>query len=197
MENPSHNFVGHVRALEWTRTKVERLYSQNSLVRRDVELVYEGLYLDCMTSFESSIEHIFLQLLTGHITLREVTARVNFKSGIVARDVLLGGEKKYVDWLPYDKTENRAKAYFRGGLPFSKFTNIEKRTIDDMLIIRNAIAHESAHSYNRFQKFISVLPLTPREKSPAGFLRSHIDPTTTRFQLYVAAMARMVTSLCS
>jgi hypothetical protein len=197
MANLPHNFVGHVRALEWTRAKVERLYNQGFLVRRDVELVYEGLYLDCVTSFESSIEYLFIQILTGHVTLREVTARVAFKSSMVARDVLLGGEKKYLDWLPYDKAEKRAQAYFRGGFPFTKFTSTEKKTIEEMLIIRNAIAHESSYSYNRFQKFVSGLPLTPREKTSAGFLRSHIDPTTTRFQFYVADMARMITSLYS
>lgn len=191
------SFTAHLRALEWTRSKIERLCSQGILVRRDVELVYEGLYLDCVTSFESSIEHLFIQLLIGRTAVQGVAPRAVFKSSVVARDILLGGEKKYLDWLPYDKTERRAQSYFRGGAPFTRFTSFEKKIIEEILLIRNAVAHESTHSHNRFKQFVDGLPLASREKTPAGFLRSYIDQQTTRFQFYAAEMARMITLLCS
>lgn len=197
MATPSREFIGHMRTLEWTRTKLERLYNQGLLVRRDVERVYEGLYLDAITSFEASIETLFIRILTERITLRGVVAKVSFRSSRVAREVLLGGGRKYLDWFPYEWTEKRARAYFRGGRPFTNLTRADKTTINEMLLIRNAIAHKSPHANARFQQLVAGYPLLGREKTPAGFLRSRIDPTTTRYQFYITEMARIIITLCS
>ena len=196
----AQKLVAHLKALEWTRAKVERLFDpERRLVRRDVERVYEGLYLDAFTSFERSIEELFVALLTNRVAQTGVVTRVNFRSSKVARDVILGGNKKYVDWFPYDRTEERAKAFFRSGEPFTRLSNNDKKMIEELVIIRNAIAHRSRHSINRFEQKLIVgkgLPLPPRERTPAGFLRSKIDPSTTRFQDYLAVIADIMRKLC-
>lgn len=196
MPPPNHKFVGHLRTIEFTRTRIEQLFLRGMLVRRDAERVYEGLYLDAITSFESSIEDLFIQVLTGQFTSRGVATQVRVHSKQVARDILLGGGRKYLDWLPYDRTEERAKAFLRAGEPFTRLGRPEKRTIEELLIVRNAIAHKSQYSKDRFIQLISVFPLLPRERTPAGFLRSNIDPSTNRYQYYIAEMARMIQLLC-
>jgi len=187
-----NRFEGHLRTLEMTRKKIERLYSQQLLVRRDVERVYEGLYLDAITSLEATIEDLFIRIVTGRSSPAGVVVRVSFNSSQVARDVMLGGERKYLDWLPYSRTEKRAKAFLRGGRPFTRLSSGDKRVLEEMLIIRNAIAHKSPHARKRFQEFASNFPLISRERTPAGFLRSKIDPTTTRYQFYVSEMVRII-----
>ena len=99
--------------------------------------------------------------------------------------------------MPYEKTEKRAEAFFRRGEPFTRLENDDKKMInDDLLIIRNVIAHKSHHARDRFKKFAGNYPLPPKEQTPASFLRSKIDPDTTRQQFYIAEMARIMKQLC-
>jgi hypothetical protein len=46
---------------------MEKLFSKGAIVRRDIERVYEGLYLDTITSLENLIERLFLGLLTRRL----------------------------------------------------------------------------------------------------------------------------------
>jgi hypothetical protein len=62
-----NDLVAHLKSLEWTRTKMERLLSEGAIVRRDIEKVYKGLYLDAITSFEGLVEELFLGLLVGRL----------------------------------------------------------------------------------------------------------------------------------
>lgn len=193
MRQPSlliKGLISHLNSLETTRNKMERLVDSNMLVRRDVEKVYEALYLRAFTHFESFIENLFLGMLTERISTspHQVVPRVKFNSDQVARDVVLSG-KNYIDWFPYDRTEKLAQAFFRGGRPFTNLANIDKQETERMLAIRNVIAHESSHARRVFQRRViqPALPLPPRERTPAGFLRGQlrIAPIQTRFEIYM------------
>ena len=192
--------VGHLKALEWTRSKMETLLARGVIVRRDTECVYEGLYLDAITSLENLIEGLFLGLLTGRIVhSSSVVPRVTFRSDRVARDVVFGG-RNYVDWFPYRYTEQRAMAFFRSGTPFTTLDKAHKTQLENLLYIRNAIAHRSNYAKRKFeQEVIGSLPLTPRERTPAGFLRSRfrITPVQTRYENLVADIVSIALKLCS
>jgi len=194
MSSLLNRFEGHLNALNVTRKKVELLYKQDLLVRRDIERIYEGIFLDAITSTEAMLERLFIRCMIAQDCSRAI-ARINVSSPTVAREVLMGGDKKYLDWLPYDKTEKRAKAFFRGGRPFTQLNSSHRQTLSDILIIRNAIAHKSSHAEAKFNKMINGQPLLPYEKTPAGYLRSKIDLNTTRYQFYVAEMADVIHSL--
>jgi hypothetical protein len=194
-------FVGHLKALEWTRCKMEKLFSKGAIVRRDIERVYEGLYLDTITSLENLIERLFLGLLTRRLfhNSSSVVPRVTFRSPLVAREVVFGG-RNYVDWFPYHYTEQRAKAFFRDGAPFSYLENPDKRLLENLLYIRNAIAHKSGYSKSKFeQEVIGTTPITPREKTAAGFLRSRfrIAPVQTRYENLIADTVIIARKLCA
>lgn len=193
--------VGHLRGLEWTRGKMETLLARGVIVRRDIERVYEGLYLDAITSLEKLIEGLFLGLLTGRIVHSSpaVVRRVTFRSDRVARDVVFGG-RNYVDWFPYHYTEQRAKAFFRSGIPFTTLDKADKTQLENLLYIRNAIAHRSSYAKRKFeQEVIGLLPLTLRERTPAGFLRSRfrITPIQTRYENLVADIVSIALELCN
>ena len=198
----ANNFVGHLRHLELTRAKMERLAGDNYIVRRDIEQIYSGLYIDAVTSFERVIENLFLGLLVGTIYSKNksVVARVRFSSHTVAREIICGG-KNYVDWLPYDRfTEPRAKAFFRNGLPFTTLSKSEKDQIQEFLWIRNVIAHKSSNANKTFQsKVISGLPLTSIERTPTGFLRSvaRVSPRQTRYEILTIDMSQIVRKVCT
>lgn len=197
----ARELVGHLHYLERTRAKMEALLAKDVIVRRDIEQVYAGLYLEAITSLEQFIEDLFIGLLVGridHVSLG-IVPRVSFKSDIVARDVVHGG-RQYVDWFPYHLTEERSKAFFRNGLPFTRLESSDKEQIIYFLSIRHAIAHKSRYSQRRFeQRVLGTLPLMPRERTPAGFLRSvfRIAPIQTRYENLVGQMATLALKLCA
>ena len=178
---------GHLKNIEKTRSKTERLYQEGNLVRRDLELVYAGLYLDAITFFENFIEDLFVRLLVGTAIhpSRLVVPKITFKSPDTCRNIVYGGES-YVDWFPYYLTQRRAKVFFRKGLPFTALDNSDKKNIERMLCIRNAIAHKSRHARKKFDREVTNgLLLLPHEKTPAGYLRSNyaISPPQTQYEL--------------
>lgn len=195
-----NSYIGHLNYLNKTRSSMELLLSKGIIVRRDIEQVYTGLYIDAITSLENFIENLFIGLLVERIEppSSQIIPRVTFKSDAVAKDIVLGG-RNYVDWFPYDRTEKRAEAFFRNGLPFKNLDNASKRQLDRIVYIRNAIAHKSSHAKKMFeQNVIGTTPLPPREKTPAGFLRSvfRIAPVQTRYEELVMGMAAIAQRLC-
>lgn len=178
--------VGHYRRLEGVRKKWEVLYSNKVLPRYQIELAYTALYLDSVVSFERFIENLFVGYLSRRFRLPTgAHVRASIKSDAVARDVVLGGNS-YVDWLPYDRyTLRRAKAFFRNGVPFSSLTKSDLKILQEVLTIRNAIAHKSKHALRMFEKdVVGELALVGRERTPAGYLRSafRAAPVQTRYE---------------
>ncbi len=191
MSKPASDFVnaliGHLRYIEQTRSKTERLHQEGYLVRRDLELVYAGLYLDAITFFENFIEDLFIRLLVGTVVhpSRLVVPKITFKSPVTCRNIVYGG-RSYVDWFPYRQTQERAEMFFQKGLPFAALRDSDKENMNQMLCIRNAIAHKSRHALARFNRVvINERPLLSREKTPVGYLRSNYatSPPQTQCQL--------------
>jgi len=107
-----------------TRKKMEHLYLKRDVVRRDIEQVYAGLFMDTLTTFEQLIEDLFLGLLSGRFTIQQqiVVPLMAFRNKTAIRPAVYNG-RRYVDWLPYYRTEERAEIFFRAGGPF---TNLKR-----------------------------------------------------------------------
>lgn len=196
----ANGFVSHLRHLDSIRTKMERLQGSGQIVRHDIEQIYLGLYIEAVTSLERTIEQLFIALLTRRVvhSSRSIVPRIPPTSPQVARKIVLGGQS-YVDWLPYRHTEKRAEAFFRNGLPFSNLNLTEKKQLEQIMYIRNAIAHKSVHSLRTYEtKVLSSLSLRPRERTPAGFLRSifRVAPAQTRYEYFATEMASIARRLC-
>ena len=199
----SENFAGHLRYLELTRRKMERLYSAGSVVRRDIEQIYSGLYMDSLTSFESLIEDLFVGLLSGRFSAVSQGAGAplaTFKNKQAVINVVYGG-RNYVDWLPYNRTSERAKIFFRDGVPFTNLDKNDENHILQCLSVRNAIAHKSDHAKRLFERRVLAnhSPLMAREKTPTGYLRSVFrqNPAQTRYEQLVVGLSAIATKLCS
>lgn len=185
------------RLLDATRRRIEGLGSKGALPRRAIELVYEGLFLSAVTSFESFLEELFLELLVtkgSNVSASRAKAkpRIVVRSASVARELAVGPSRKYVDWLPYDKTVERAKIFFTGGRPFTAAPDSALIVLKKGATIRNVIAHKSRHSVRKFEnEVLNHAPLTPRERTAAGFLRGVLaigPPHQTRYEAYVSNM---------
>jgi hypothetical protein len=184
-------FRRRLLAIDNTRKRLEKLHADGHMQRRDLLSAYESLYMRSVVSFERFCETLFLDILNQRVRYprSQCTPRIKKCSGTVLRDVILQN-KKYMDWLPYNNTETRAKIYLVKGRPFTNLKKAEKAPLEGILTIRNAIAHSSPHALRQFRLLIEGMPLLPKEKNPAGFLRSPltVSPLRTRFEGYLAEL---------
>jgi hypothetical protein len=191
-------FHASLRTLEHIRNKMERLYNDDKIALRDLHSVYESLFLRSVTGFEAFLEALFIAILQRRVRHHpRVSLKMKASSDAALMEILLQGDK-YLDWLPFNRTEERAKIYMLDGKPFSKLTDVDKMTIKTVTTIRHAIAHASKHAVREFeQKVIGGQNVLRGEKKPAGFLRSQFrgNPGQTRFQLYVAELGRIARDL--
>lgn len=197
---PLDKFVRSLRNLDYTRRRMEALYQSNSIVMRDLHSVYEALFLRTVTSFEVSLEEQFIATLSGRAQYdrRRVSLRMTAVSRQVLMDIILQGDR-YLTWLPFSQTEDRAKIYLKDDKPFSELTDGDKSMMRTITTIRNAIAHRSRHATSEFKRtVIGNRPMLSGEKSPAGFLRSQARaaPMRNRFEVYAGELARIAAALC-
>ena len=193
-------FRAKITNLEGIRQKYESLFATAGLALDDIYQGYSGLYLDLFTEFESNLEALFIGLLTGDYYSSDpiVKRKVRFVPSSMSVEVLYSG-RSYLDWIPYpNHTISRANRFFDNGFPFTKLTEPQKQRLNNLHIIRNAIAHKSSKAQSEFQTLISYLTLLPHERTPAGYLRSIPNPATgdTQFQIAAQDLDGICTVLC-
>jgi hypothetical protein len=179
-----------LRATEEARAKIEILVTSKVMTRREAERVYEGLFMRAITTLEAFFEELFYLTVLGESGHPKSRAwpRADFRSRAVLSEFVLGG-RDYVDWLPYGSVETRASVYLRKGRPFSDLSDGQKSKIKQWHLTRNAIAHPGRHAREQFRaKVIGEMTLLPHEKTPAGFLRSRLQPNLLRFESILGDM---------
>lgn len=192
--------VRKYRALDLTRKRVDSLHANGQIVLRDKKQFYEGLFLKMHVLFETFLEDLFYGLLVENsaiLTPNNIRPRVSVRSHVIARELVQAG-KDYMDWIPYERTMDAAKIYFRGGVPFCQLSHAERTDIYKSHVIRNVIAHESRHSLKKFEKHLigtTVLPVS--ERTPAGYLMGIFatSPNQTRYELYAAKLKNIAIKL--
>jgi hypothetical protein len=191
----SDDLARRLRSLDKTRQKIMLLHNNRQISRIDLEHTYEGLFLNAHVAFEGFIEDLFIGLLVTGQGLQssriDILPRVTVRTHKIAREMMLGSGKQYIDWFPYKRTIELAEIYFRGGRPFSELNQTQKDYLSRCHIIRNAIAHKSRYSLKQFEdKVIGNAHLLPRERSPAGYLSGifRTSPVQTRYENFAAQL---------
>lgn len=166
---------------------MERLFSKKILIQNDLYQTYRGLFLSTITSFETYIEELFYHIITtsDKPVLRKYKPIIIFKNESIAR-AIVHVDKKYLDWLPFDRAQKRLEIYCSRMDSFKSIDKNEENALREMITVRNVLAHSSSHSKDVFLKAISSYKLPPKEQTPVGYLRSvyRITPDETRFELY-------------
>jgi hypothetical protein len=177
---------------------MERLYDDGRLTVVDLGRVYAGAFLSFHTFIERSLERLFLGLLMSRLELKDVRPLIEVRSEKVGQAVLAAG-RRYVDWLPLDQHAiPRAKAFLSSGRPFSTVSSADKRLLESLGTIRNALTHESAHARRRFRReFVDDLALPPNQRTPSGYLRGQHHLGVTRFDHYLAETSAVFARLCA
>ena len=191
-----------LRGIEFTRLKIESLFRDKMIVKRDLDLAYSGLVINAVTAFENYLEKLFYSIMVGNSSFhRDVRPVVRSISKLSEKDVrsLVLGDNRYINWLPYDLTVQRSIAYLVEGNPFKRLKGQDKESLTKIAKIRNVIAHGSPFSEESFKKMIGDATLPPRERTPIGYLRSvyRTSPTMIQFQSLTGEIIRMSNKLIS
>lgn len=175
------------RALDKTRIKIAELSLRKLITQQVVTHLYEGLFLSAHVAFEGFLEDLFIGLLVngqGIISSRkDIVPRIKVTTHKIAREIVFGADRQYVDWFPYQRTIKMADLYFRNGKPFSDLNQPQKDYLQKCHVIRNAIAHKSRYSMQRFEDVvIGSTPLPPKERKPSGYLSGNFRVGQTRYE---------------
>lgn len=162
-------------------------------------MLYEGLFLRAVSEFEAFLEARFFEVVSGRMRggKNRLAAKVETKAVSTIRAIILGGED-YIKWLPYKEALAHAERFLVGGRPFSLLDDGEKSQLAQVTWTRNAIAHSSEFARQQFlKKVVGSANVLPREKKPAGFLRSVVraSPTMTRYEAYASNLIRIALKL--
>lgn len=188
------------RGLAYYVQRVERVHRAGHLARSDVLRAYAGAFLGFYAYTERSLERLFLGTVMRRVSYSSplVAPLVTVKSDVVLRALLAGG-RNYVDWLPYEThTLKRAPAYLSGGRPFADLPKADRAALERIVIIRNALAHESNHSLRVFRRrFVEGKSLPSGQQTPAGYLRGQHAAGQSRFAFLVADAVSAFNTLCT
>lgn len=99
--------------------------------------------------------------------------------------------KLYADWTKADKVIKNAKRFFASGKPYTVLTS-QQGTLEEIKIIRNAVAHSSTFSQNEFKKLVRrKLGRYPTGLTKGGFLAMTMpnsSPPSSFFEFYVGTL---------
>lgn len=149
--------------------------------------------------FETFLEELFFDSMEGRHGDPSVGSTVMVGSRAEAEIIVYSARReRYLDWLPWDRTQDRAAAYLIEAKPFSRLElrHVEQRALATLSIVRNAIAHPGAHADEKFRRHIgeqvsSKLPVP----TPGGYLlfprsgRTEYEHTLLRLQAIAIGLA--------
>ena len=178
--------------------RMETAYANRAISKVDLERTYCGAFLQRYIAFEHAIEALFIGLLIGNIRsgLRGVEPLIGVRSHRTAV-AILKGDRKFIDWLPYENTRRRADAFFSKGQPFSLLTTSQISAFEDMRAIRNAIAHDGGVALKLFKRrMIESKNLPQDQHRPASYLRGMAHGTIRRNDILSANALATLRALC-
>jgi hypothetical protein len=168
--------------------RIDALLSSGRIAVSECDLLYESVLLNAVARFEGLLNQLLEEFVcgaasrsTGHFRLLAPRSRDNF------RRVLTAG-KPYVDLMPIGRCVDVASRYLNDGKPFSEISSADKNILDNIVLIRNAIAHRSDSAIKKFRTSVSgVTSLPSARRFPGPYLR-HVyraHPVATWNTLYL------------
>lgn len=182
----------------WTANNVRSAFSTGVLVRRDVDKVYRGLYMQAVVRLERTLEDLLIGLMSENISHpRATTPHQKFASKKVASHILNRG--RYEDLLPIEKLEKVSQIFFvTAGNPFMNCPGAIKQEMVKVLTIRNYIAHESRFSEEKWRSNVvlpTILPVGRRDLL-AYFQHTHAG-AIDKFEFHMGEMLKCVRYFCT
>ncbi len=121
-----------------------------------LEMVTEMAFLRSFSAWEAFLEESFILYLWGKDPPRGRTPKryAYPPTRRVAEQIVVIEGRKYADWSKIHNVIGRAERLFENGKPYSDALKSQQGKLQDIQIIRNAIAHSSSYSWEKFQRLI-------------------------------------------
>lgn len=138
------------------------------------DTMMEALFLRMFTTYEATLEKLFLHYVTGGVSVsgRAAESFLSARDESHARRIVLAAFK-FVSWAKPSNVRETATTYLNGGWPLTDMLGVQADTISDCEKIRNRIAHQSIEAQSGFNAVQRNLFQTERifEMSPGHLLR--------------------------
>lgn len=183
------SFYWRVSCVDSTASKITALNHDSKLTKRDLAALYEGLFLQCVVSFELFIQDMFLGLVTKQIAYpRPVRLLVIFPNMPAAKRIIV--KDKYINWLPYENLRKISEIYFnQGSNPFSNCPQNHTSEISKAHIIRNYIAHKSDFAWRKFENTVAAPTRLPAgQQNLLSYFHMTHSPEANKFQYHIGEL---------
>lgn len=155
--------------------------------RRD--LLTELAFLRAVSGWEIFLEESFLLYLLGHQPPRgRSPRRYGFPPDRAAAHEWCADGKDYAKWSPTE-VKKRANRWFKDGKPFTPALQGQQSRLDQLITIRNAIAHDSASAKTKFENIVrNELQTLPPGTTVGNFLlttKPRTTPPTSFIEFYL------------
>jgi hypothetical protein len=139
-------------AYKWSIPAQTGARAQISPQRRDT--LTEMAFLRAFTGWEIFLEETFLLYLLGHQPpMGQPPCRYGFPPSKEAASEWCTEGRDYAKWNVSD-VRRRADRWFRHGKPFTPALRGQQSRLDQLITIRNAIAHESSAARGKFEALV-------------------------------------------
>jgi hypothetical protein len=158
------------------------------------EIVTEMAFLRSFLAWESFLEESFVLYLWGKNPPRsEILKRYACPpTRRVAEQLIVAEGRDYADWAEVQNVIGRAGRFFQGGEPYSDALRSQQSRLQDIKTVRNAIAHCSTYSWERFQRLIRrELGTYPSNLTVGRFLAMtvpHSSPPLSFLEFYLSVI---------
>lgn len=146
------------------------------------EMIIELAFLRSFLAWERFLEESFILYLlgkkspTGFKPKRYVLPK-NYKHALE----ISSADASYADWTSTEIVIKRAERFFNRGDPYASSLKIRTAKFNDVRTLRNAIAHSSIYSRDRFRKLVRrELTYYPAGLTPGGFLNTGLPALKSR-----------------
>jgi hypothetical protein len=184
-------------ALQWAIPPAPGSRAQITTQRRD--LLTEIAFLRAFTGWEIFLEETFLLYLLGHQPPKgPAPRRYGFPQDMNAASEWCSDGKDYAKWNAMD-VRRRANRWFKDGKPFTPALQSQQSRLDQLVTIRNAIAHESLAARTKFENLVRIeLQALPPGITVGGFLltlQPNSNPPLSYLDFYLGQVQQVALNI--
>jgi hypothetical protein len=119
-------------------------------------LIAELSFLRCFLSWEVFLEEVFMAYAMGEASRdgSEFLCYMAAPDPAHARDMVKGEGRAFVPWADPSGVLKRARRFFNGGEPFETALSMISTPLNDMVVVRNRVAHRSGRAADRFLELV-------------------------------------------
>jgi hypothetical protein len=184
-------------AHRWSIPVLPGARAQISSRRRDI--LTEVAFLRAFTSWEIFLEETFLLYLLGHRPPKGAPPRrYGFPPDPQAAVEWCTDGREYTKWN-VSAVQKRANRWFREGKPFTPALQGQQSRLDQLVTLRNAIAHESSSAHGKFETLVrNEIGSLPQNTTVGSFLittKPTSNPPVSFLEFYVGEILRVAQNI--